>query len=244
MIGDISTMSLNNESVVVVAGAGGGAGGAVVRALTAAGATVIGIDTTAEHAERAAAVAVGPGRAVPAVVDLLDFEATKAFAEGVVKDHGRVDGLIHLVGGWRGSKSFAETGLEDWDLLHKLLIQTTQHTSLAFAEPLAAAGDGRFVLVSATAAAAPTAGNAAYGAAKAAAEAWTLALADSFGQGGDRAAAVVLVVKALLTDSMREAKPEGAFPGYTHVDDLAAAIVKVWDSPAAEVNGTRVRLAP
>ena len=53
-------MSLNNESVVVVAGAGGGAGGAVVRALTATGATVIGIDTTTENAERAAAVAA-PG---------------------------------------------------------------------------------------------------------------------------------------------------------------------------------------
>jgi NAD(P)-dependent dehydrogenase (short-subunit alcohol dehydrogenase family) len=237
-------MSLNNESVVVVAGAGGGAGGAVVRALTAAGATVIGIDTTTENAERAAAVAVAPGRAVPAVVDLLDLDATKAFAEGVLTEHGRVDGVIHLVGGWRGSKSFGETDLGDWDLLHKLLIQTLQHTSLAFHDALDAAGDGRFVLISATAASAPTAGNAAYGAAKAAAEAWTLALADNFKKGGDNAAAVVLVVKALLTDAMKEAKPEGKFPGYTHVDDLAAEIVKLFAAPAAAVNGTRVRLAP
>ncbi|ACU74035.1 short-chain dehydrogenase/reductase SDR [Catenulispora acidiphila DSM 44928] len=237
-------MSLNTESVVVVAGAGGGAGGAVVRALTAAGATVIGVDTTMENAERGAAAAVEPGRAVPAAVDLLDLEATKAFAESVRAEHGRVDGVVHLVGGWRGSKSFGETKLEDWDLLHKLLVQTTQHTSLAFHEALDAAGDGRFVLISATAASAPTAGNAAYGAAKAAAEAWTLALADGFKKRGDNAAAVVLVVKALLTDAMKEAKPEGKFPGFTHVDDLAAEIVKLWASPAAEVNGTRVRLAP
>lgn len=237
-------MSLNTESVVVVAGAGGGAGGAVVRALTAAGATVIGVDTTIENAERGAALAVAPGRAVPAAVDLLDPEATKAFADGVLKDHGRVDGVIHLVGGWRGSKSFGETKLEDWDLLHSLLVKTLQHTSLAFHEALDAAGDGRFVLISATAASAPTAGNAAYGAAKAAAEAWTLALADGFKKAGDHAAAVVLVVKALLTDAMREAKPEGRFPGYTHVDDLAAEIVKLFTQPAADVNGTRVRLAP
>jgi NAD(P)-dependent dehydrogenase (short-subunit alcohol dehydrogenase family) len=237
-------MSLNNESVVVVAGAGGGAGGAVVRALTATGATVIGIDTTTENAERAAAVAVGPGRAVPAVVDLLDPEATRAFAENLVKEYGRVDGVIHLVGGWRGSKSFGETKLEDWELLHKLLVQTLQHTSLAFHGALDAAGDGRFVLISATAASAPTAGNAAYGAAKAAAEAWTLALADGFKKDGDNAAAVVLVVKALLTDAMKQAKPEGKFPGYTHVDELAAKIVELFTLPAAEINGTRVRLAP
>lgn len=237
-------MSLNNESVVVVAGAGGGAGGAVVRALTATGATVIAVDTTTENAERGAALAVEPGSAIPAAVDLLDLAATKAFAEDTVLKHGRVDGVIHLVGGWRGSKTFGETKLEDWDLLHKLLIQTTQHTSLAFHTALDAAGDGRFVLISATAASAPTAGNAAYGAAKAAAEAWTLALADGFKKDGDNAAAVVLVVKALLTDAMKEAKPDGRFPGYTHVDDLAAEIVKLFAVPAAEVNGTRVRLAP
>ena len=237
-------MSLNNESVVVVAGAGGGAGGAVVRALTAAGATVVGVDTTVENAERGTALGVEPGRAVPAAVDLLDLEATKAFAEDVVHRYGRVDGVVHLVGGWRGSKTFGETKLEDWDLLHQLLIQTTQNTSLAFHTALDATGDGRFVLISATAASAPTAGNAAYGAAKAAAEAWTLALADGFKKDGDHAAAVVLVVKALLTDAMKEAKPEGKFPGYTHVDDLAAEIVKLFGQPAAEVNGTRVRLAP
>jgi NAD(P)-dependent dehydrogenase (short-subunit alcohol dehydrogenase family) len=237
-------MSLNTESVVVVAGAGGGAGGAVVRALSAAGATVVAVDTTVENAQRGADLATGPGRAIPVAVDLLDADATKAFAEGLREEHGRVDGVIHLVGGWRGSKSFAETKLEDWDLLHNLLIKTLQHTSLAFHEALDAAGDGRFVLISATAAGAPTAGHAAYGAAKAAAEAWTLALADGFKKAGDNAAAVVLVVKALLTDAMREAKPEGKFPGYTHVDELAGEIVKLFAEPAAEINGTRVRLAP
>jgi len=55
---------------------------------------------------------------------------------------------------------------------------------------------------------------------------------------------VVLVVKALLTEAMRQAKPEGTFPGYTHVDDLAAEIVKLWTLPADQINGTRVRLAP
>jgi NAD(P)-dependent dehydrogenase (short-subunit alcohol dehydrogenase family) len=236
-------MSLNNESVVVVAGAGGGAGGAVVRALTAAGATVIGIDTTPERAEQAASVAVAPGKAIGAAVDLLDFEGTKKFAADVLAEHGKVDGLVHLVGGWRGSKSFGETDLADWDLLHKLLIQTTQHTSLAFADALDASGDGRFVLVSATAAAAPTEGNAAYGAAKAAAEAWTLALADSFKKRGG-AAATILVIKALLTDAMKAEKPDAKFTGYTHADELAAEIAKLWDAPAADVNGVRIRLAP
>jgi NAD(P)-dependent dehydrogenase (short-subunit alcohol dehydrogenase family) len=237
-------MSLTNESVVVVAGAGGGAGGAVVRELTAAGVTVIAVDTTPERAEQSASVAAAPGRAIGAAVDLLDFEGTRKWADEVLAEHGRVDGLVHLVGGWRGSKTFGDTDLADWDLLHKLLIQTTQHTSLAFADALAASGDGRYVLVSATAAAAPTEGNAAYGAAKAAAEAWTLALADSFKKRDCGAAATIFVIKALLTDAMKAEKPDAEFSGYTHADELAAAIAGLWDTPAGDVNGTRIRLAP
>ena len=41
--------------------------------------------------------------------------------------HGRVDGLVHLVGGWRGGVHLAEEPLEDWDWLHDLLVRTLIH---------------------------------------------------------------------------------------------------------------------
>jgi NAD(P)-dependent dehydrogenase (short-subunit alcohol dehydrogenase family) len=94
----------------------------------------------------------------------------------------------------------------------------------------------------------PTGGNAAYATAKAAAEAWTLALGDAFrksgGESGPQAAAVILVVKALVHDAMRAQKPDAKFPGFTDVGDLAEAIAGVWDKPAPEVNGQRVWLTP
>ncbi|NRQ38817.1 SDR family NAD(P)-dependent oxidoreductase [Nonomuraea sp. NN258] len=173
-------------------------------------------------------------------VDLLDRAAVQELAERVDRVHGRVDGVVHLVGGWRGSKTFAETRLEDWDLLHDLLIRTLQHVSLAFEPLLRKSGNGRFVIVSAKAAERPGAGGAAYSAAKAAAEAWTLSLADALR--GTPAAATVLVVKALVNDAMRAEKPEGKFPGFTDVRDLAAAIGGLYDRPADEINGTRLDL--
>ena len=104
------------------------------------------------------------------------------------------------------------------------------------------------MLISAAGATTPTAGNAAYAAAKAAAEAWTLALGDSFrkegGDGGPRAAAAILVVKALVHDAMRAERPNAKFAGFTDVEDLAEAITGVWDRPAREVNGTRLWLTP
>ncbi len=188
----------------------------------------------------AAEVAAGGGSAHGYVVDLLDEAATKAWADDVRSKFGRVDGVVHLVGGWRGGKGITEADLADWNLLEGLLIRTVQHVSRAFHDALLASPAGRFVLISAAEASRPTAKNASYASAKAAAEAWTLALADSFR--GSPAAATVLVVKALVTPRMREAKPEAAFSGFTDVADLAEQIVGLWSRRADEVNGERVWL--
>nr|WP_104530939.1 SDR family NAD(P)-dependent oxidoreductase [Streptomyces specialis] len=238
-------------AVVAVAGAGGPAGHATLLRLAQAGATVVAADADAQRLAEgvdADRFAHGGATVIGDPVDLLDPGATREWAAKTEKDFGRVDGLVHLVGGWRGSASFAATDLADWDLLHNLLIRTVQHTSLAFEGPLVRAGNGRYVLVSAAGAARPTAGNAAYAAAKAAAEAWTLALADGFRKSGPDshppAAATVLVVKALVTDAMRRERPDAAFPGFTDVHDLAEEIRRLWDRPTAEVNGTRLWLTP
>ncbi|MEV0615814.1 SDR family NAD(P)-dependent oxidoreductase [Nonomuraea sp. NPDC050404] len=206
--------------IILITGSAGPTGEAVSGYFRAQGHTVIGVDKQD--------------------VDLLDRAAVQDLAARVEREHGRVDGVVHLVGGWRGSDSFAQTSLDDWDLLHDLLIRTLQHVSLAF-EPLLRRSDtGRFVIVSAKAAQAPDAGGAVYGAAKAAAEAWTLALADALR--GTSGAAIILVVKALVNDAMRAADPDARFPGFTDVNELAAAIGGLYDCPAAEINGTRLDL--
>ncbi|MFF4740794.1 SDR family NAD(P)-dependent oxidoreductase [Streptomyces sp. NPDC001262] len=238
-------------AVVAVAGAAGPAGRATLLRLAEAGATVVAADADAARlaeAVDAARYAHGGATVTGDTVDLLDLDAARAWADRTEKEFGRVDGLVHLVGGWRGSATFAETDLEDWALLEKLLIRTVQHTSLAFEAPLARSGRGRYLLISAEGASKPTAGNAAYAASKAAAEAWTLALADSFrkagGDGAPPAAAAILIVKALVHDAMRAERPNAKFAGFTDVKDLAQAIVGVWDKPAQEVNGTRLWLTP
>jgi NAD(P)-dependent dehydrogenase (short-subunit alcohol dehydrogenase family) len=238
-------------AVVAVAGAGGPAGHATLLRLARSGATVLAADADpvrlAEGVD-AARFAHGGATVVGDTVDLLDLGATRAWAARTEKEFGRVDGLVHLVGGWRGAASFAETDLADWDLLSDLLVRTVQHTSLAFEAPLTRGGNGRYALVSAAGATRPTAGNAAYAAAKAAAEAWTLALADSFrrtaGDGGPAAAATIVIVKALVTDAMRDRRPGAAFAGFTDVHDLADSLCGLWSRPTDEVNGTRLWLTP
>ncbi|MEH0581218.1 SDR family NAD(P)-dependent oxidoreductase [Streptomyces sp. B21-108] len=238
-----------NGAVIAVAGAGGPAGRAALLRLAEAGATVVGADNDPERlAEAVDAARYGAGGAsvTGEPVDLLDLGSTRDWANRVEKDFGRIDGLVHLVGGWRGSETFVKTSLDDWDFLELLLVKTVQHTSLAFFEGLQRSEHGRYVLISAASASKPIAGNAAYAAAKAAAEAWTLALADAFhkagGAAGPTSAAAILVVKALVHDAMRAERPNAKFAGFTDVRDLAEAIAEVWERPAPEVNGQRLWL--
>ncbi|MET9350592.1 SDR family oxidoreductase [Streptomyces termitum] len=239
-------------AVIAVAGAAGPSGRAVLLRLAEAGATVVGADADpARLAEAvdAARYAHGGATVLGDTVDLLDPGATRAWADKTEKEFGRVDGLVHLVGGWRGSPSFTETDLKDWDFLEKLLIRTVQHTSLAFHDALLRSGGrGRYALISQVGAHKPQAGNAAYNAGKAAAEAWTLAMADSFrklgGEDGPQAAAAILVIKALVHDAMRAERPTAKFAGFTDVKDLADEIAGLWDRPAQEVNGQRLWLTP
>ncbi|NGO76990.1 SDR family oxidoreductase [Streptomyces sp. YC504] len=238
-----------NGAVIAVAGAAGAAGRATLLRLAEAGATVVASDADASRlaeAVDAARYAHGGATVTGDTVDLLDLDAAKDWAARTEKEFGRVDGLVHLVGGWRGSSSFMETDLADWAFLDQLLIRTVQHTSLAFHDGLLRSDFGRYVLISAAGASKPTAGNAAYAASKAAAEAWTLALGDAFrkagGEQGPSAAAVILIVKALVHDAMRAERPNAKFAGFTDVKELAEAIAGVWERPAQEVNGKRLWL--
>jgi NAD(P)-dependent dehydrogenase (short-subunit alcohol dehydrogenase family) len=226
--------------VIAIAGIGGGLGPVVAERLAAAGATVAGTDRDAGVLEEIGAGLPGErwdGR----VVDLLDEGATREWCGGLVERFGRVDGLLHLVGGWRGGQSLHEAPLEDWDLLHELLIRTVQHTTRAFHDALLASGQGRFVLVSAKQAQAPSNSNAAYAAAKAAAEAWTLALADGF-SAGSGATANIVVVDAILTPRMREENPGKEFPTFTPAEHIAEAMVFLCSDAAREMNGQRLPL--
>jgi NAD(P)-dependent dehydrogenase (short-subunit alcohol dehydrogenase family) len=227
--------------VYAIAGIGGGLGPVVAEQLAAAGATVAGSDRDQARIDE-----VGAELGLPAerwdgrAVDLLDEEATRGWCASLLERFGRVDGMLHLVGGWRGGMPLHEAPLSDWELLHDLLIRTVQHTSRAFHDALLASEHGRFVLVSAKQAQAPSNANAAYAAAKAAAEAWTLALADGFA--GTSATANIIVVDAILTARMREENPDGDFASFTPAEHIASAIALICSDVAAEMNGQRLLL--
>jgi NAD(P)-dependent dehydrogenase (short-subunit alcohol dehydrogenase family) len=231
--------------VIAIAGAAGGLGPVVAARLAAAGATLALTDRDQDRLDALASeLALPEDRIDDRVVDLLDESATRDWCAALVDRFGHVDGLLHLVGGWKGGDPLATTPLEDYEWLHDLLVRTVIHTTRAFYDQLAASEHGRFVLVSSSQAQAPGGTNASYGATKAAAESWTLALADSFRAADSAATANILVINAILTPQMRADSPEKPYRTFTSAEDIAEGIHFLCSDGAGKMNGKRLPLFP
>jgi NAD(P)-dependent dehydrogenase (short-subunit alcohol dehydrogenase family) len=204
------------DRVVVVTGATGAAGRAVCARLHRDGFRVAAVGRDAERL-------AGVDAASRHVQDVADLAGAHRLAEEVRREHGRVDGLVHLVGGWR-----AGSDPEDWDWLEERLLTSLRFATVAFHDDLSAADAGRLVIIGSTAVAAPTWSNANYATLKSAAESWVSAVASGWRKAGT-AAAVTFVVKALGDDA-------------TPVNAVAEAVAGVWDRPAAHINGSRISL--
>lgn len=233
-------MSDLDGKVVAIAGAGGGLGPAVASVLAARGAKLALAERNPELAGKCKAeLGIEEERCDSYAVDLLDADAAAGWAAHVAARFGGVDALVHLVGGWRGGKPIAEAPPEDDDAMHALLVRTVQVATRAFL-PLLRERGGRFAIVSSAQAQRPTATNAAYACAKAAAETWTLALADELAPAGGTAN--IVVVNAIVTPEMRAASPDKPFTTFTDSAHIGEAIAFLLGDAGSKVNGQRLSL--
>lgn len=175
-------------------------------------------------------------RDLPGVVteacDLTDETSVRALAERVHADVGAVDGILHLVGGWRGGGGLAAQSEADYRFLERSLT-ALRHVTRAFDADLRASDAGRLAIVSSTAVARPLAGGANYAAVKAACEAWTRAVAQGFAKAardaGQQLAAASVIFRVKALDGLEQT--------------LADGFTDLWSRDAAEVNDTVVDLS-
>jgi NAD(P)-dependent dehydrogenase (short-subunit alcohol dehydrogenase family) len=218
--------------VIIVTGAGGSAGRAVCETLHLAGADIVVVGRDGHRLE--ALADLFEPKPEPVVADLTDPVQAKMVVDTVLERHHRLDGVIHLVGGWTSGGVHSHDPAAA-DQLWRQLVGTTANMTTAANEALQATA-GRFIAVGAVAVDSPKAQNAVYGAAKTAAEHWVMALADAFGDSG--ASAFVLRVRALLDSETQQRNPERDYTGWTRVDQLAHAILRNWSMP--HTNGIRI----
>ena len=164
-------------------------------------------------------------------VNLLNANAVQDSAEAVSAKFGRVDALIHLVGGWTGGKTLAESDADEFSFMLNQHTWTTIHLLRAFSPKLAANGWGRVIAVSSPLATIPSAKMGPYAVGKAAQETLLLTLADEFA--GTGVTANVIQVKSIDV--------KGTGKG-TSPQEIVSAMQYLFSDEAGKINGTRLPL--
>src|SRR5262245_59222443 len=155
-------MKLLEGKIAIVTGAKGGLGTSVTESFLNAGAKVIGVSrsiqaTDFNHAEFVA---------MPA--ELSSGVAAQRLADEVVERFGRIDALIHVMGGFAGGNSVAETDDATFEKMLDLNYRAAFFIARAVLPQMREQGGGRILAVASRQAVEPAAMTGAYSASKAA----------------------------------------------------------------------------
>lgn len=235
------TSSAPARPVVLITGATGPAGRAAARRFAGDGAVVALNGSDAGRLEALLAeLALDPASAMAAPGDLTEPDAAASVVRAVETRFGRVDVLLHLVGGWTGGTGVAglDPGEVRWMLQQHLW--TTLHVLQAVVPGMAGRGFGRIVAVSSPFASAPGPKGASYAMAKAAEEVLVRSLARE--HAGDGITANILVVKTLDAGHERESAPTKANASWVTPEELAEALAWLASPAASAVTGARIPL--
>ena len=158
----------------------------------------------------------------PVVLDLTEQDATVSAFDEISQRFGRIDAVIHLVGGWSNGGVLGF----DPDKLQELFVNQllpVANLTTAVVDHLVSSG-GRFITVGSNASHAPSADNTLYASIKSAVDAWVSGLAAAFRD--TDASATTLLINAVLTETFASKHPDRDFTGWTPDHLLARKLVE------------------
>jgi NAD(P)-dependent dehydrogenase (short-subunit alcohol dehydrogenase family) len=221
-------MALQNK-IALVTGADGGLGTHVTRALLDSGATVVGVSRNAQPSS------FDSPSFVALAADLSSAEKAKSTVDGIAARFGRLDILAHLVGGFAGGKTIAETDDATFQRMLNLNLNSAFYVLRAVIPHMRRAGAGCIIAIGSRAAENPGPGVGAYSASKAALVSLirTVALENK-----DLAiTANVLLPGTMDTPANRSAMPGADTATWVQPASVASLIVWLANDAGKDVNG-------
>ncbi|TNJ32905.1 SDR family oxidoreductase [Arenimonas terrae] len=223
-------MPLTGKTIAVT-GAFGALGTAVVRELQAQGARVAAIDFAAAPRDPASL----QGASLHGGVDLGQAEAAEAVFAAIAKQHGGLDGLVNIAGGFRWEKIDGGS-LDTWDTLYRMNLRTAVSACQAALPHLP--DGGRIVNIGANGAVKAGAGMGAYAASKAGVARLTEALAEEL---KDRGITVNALLPSIIdTPVNRTDMPDADFSRWVQPAQLADAIAFLLSARASAITGALI----
>jgi 3-oxoacyl-[acyl-carrier protein] reductase len=172
-------MSLQGR-VAIVTGAAQGIGRAIAETLAEAGADVVVADLDPTRSKDTVAAVEKAGRkALNLKVNVADANDTKAMAEQVIKDWGKIDILVNNAGITRDGL-LLRMREEDWNLVLQVNLNGTFHCTKAVLQPMTKQRYGRIVNIASIVGAMGNVGQANYAASKAAVIGFTKTVAREY----------------------------------------------------------------
>ena len=227
--------------MAVITGATGNLGSVVARSLGEQGVQLALFGTNAERLERLTGVLKLPeGQVLTSTFDFTAPEASQTAATAVQEKFGRVDMLIHLVGGWTGGKPVTDVPASDVSDMLNQHLWTTFYLAQVFVPLLVANGWGRILVVSSPLASNPPAKMSPYVVGKAAQETLIMTIAREVA--GTGVTANVLQVRAIDAKHERDEQPTTKNANWTTPEEINASILYLCSNEAHVVNGARIPL--
>ena len=224
---------------MLITGATGGLGRVVTRSFADDGARLALSGTDAGRLRALATdVELGADRWMPVVADLRDRGAARDAIAATEAALGRIDIVLHLVGGYTGGTPIAELDPADVAGMLDQHLWTTLHVTQAVVPGMVERGWGRVMAVSAPAASEPTAKRAPYAIGKAAGEALLRSLARETANTG--VTVNLVIVKVIDTGGERTTDPKKS--SWTTPDEIADVFRYLASDGAAAITGARIPL--
>lgn len=220
--------------ITLVTGAAGNLGRAVATALAARGTTVVALDRVAEPLEALVATLPGDGHLPLAGVDLGDAAACEATVATVMARFGRLDGVVHTVGGF-DMAPIADGGADLFERMFRLNLMTTVNLFRAAIAAMRPAGSGSLVAIGAMAALKAPAQLAAYSASKSGVLRLVEAYAEELKPAGLRVNAIL--PGTIDTPQNRAAMPGADTSGWVQPAQLAEAASFLVSPAASGITG-------
>ncbi len=227
-----------SDKVAIITGASGALGRETVRVFLDDGAHVAACDVVEMSLD---AMDLGPGvrhRCMPVRYDVTAEQGAADLAAHALRQFGRIDVLVNIVGGWKGGVPLHETPVEEWDAMLTLNLKSAFLCCRAALPHMLARKSGRIINISSRTAVVPAARQAAYNAAKAGVIALTQTLAEEVKPSG---VTVNCVLPSILdTDANRKAFPKADYEKWVKPADLARVLAFLASDAASQVTGAAI----
>jgi NAD(P)-dependent dehydrogenase (short-subunit alcohol dehydrogenase family) len=223
---------MTKDKVVLITGANGGLGSSITTAFLATPATVVGASTAISASD------FPQPNFVPLPCDLTTAKGANDAVQSLITRLGRLDVLVHAVGGFAGGHSIADTDDATWNRMRDLNLNSAFYLLRAAVPHLRKSGSGRIVVIGSLTAAQPHAGLGPYVIFKAALAMLVQTVALENKDAG--LSANVILPGTIDTQANRKSMPKADFSKWLPPRAVADLVLTLADQRSQHITGVAI----